>query len=67
MRSATVGDLICKVQVETPVNLTKRQRELLAELDATMHEGGKKHSPQQHSWMDKAKDFFKDIFEGDKK
>jgi molecular chaperone DnaJ len=67
VRSATVGDLICKVQVETPVNLTKRQRELLAELDATMHEGGKKHSPQQHSWMDKAKDFFKDIFEGDKK
>ena len=67
VRSSTVGDLICRVTIETPVNLTKRQRELLEELDASMHEGGKKHSPQEHGWTDKAKSFFKDLFEGDKK
>lgn len=66
VRSATVGDLICRVIVETPVNLTKRQRELLEELDTSMHEGGKKHSPKEHGWTDKAKGFFKDLFEGDK-
>ncbi|MBO0615074.1 MAG: molecular chaperone DnaJ [Pseudomonadota bacterium] len=61
VRSASVGDLICRVVVETPVNLTKRQRELLEELDASMHEGGKKHSPQEHGWLDKAKGFVKDF------
>ncbi len=67
VRSSMTGDLICRVVVETPVNLTKRQRELLEELDASMHEGGKKHSPQEHGWTDKAKSFFKDLFEGEKK
>lgn len=61
VRSASVGDLICTVVVETPVNLTKRQRELLEELDASMDEGGKRHSPREHSWLDKAKGFFEDV------
>lgn len=59
--SGYVGDLYCKVHVETPVNLTKRQRELLEELDATLNEGGRKHSPQESSWADKIKSFFDDI------
>lgn len=69
VRSATVGDLICSVAVETPVNLTKRQRELLEELAITMEEGGQRHSPQEHSWVDKAKTFFegvKDWFDAEK-
>ncbi|CAA6823871.1 MAG: Chaperone protein DnaJ [uncultured Thiotrichaceae bacterium] len=61
VRSASVGDLICTVVVETPVNLTKRQRELLAELDESMDEGGKRHSPREHGWLDKAKGFFDDV------
>lgn len=56
-----VGDLYCEVVVETPVNLTKRQKELLQELDETIHEGGSKHSPQESSWTDKIKSFFDDI------
>ena len=32
-----VGDLYCEVSVETPVNLTKRQKELLQELDDSIH------------------------------
>lgn len=56
-----VGDLYCEVQLETPVNLTKRQKDLLQELDETLHEGGSKHSPQESSWSDKIKSFFDDI------
>ncbi|MCB1621724.1 MAG: molecular chaperone DnaJ, partial [Thiothrix sp.] len=61
VRSASMGDLICNVVVETPVNLTKRQRELLMEFDDIMQEGGQRHSPQQHGWLDKAKHFFDDV------
>jgi len=56
-----VGDLYCAVEVETPVNLTKRQKELLQEFDQTIHEGGRQHSPQESSWADKIKSFFDDI------
>lgn len=61
VRSASVGDLVCTVIVETPVNLSTRQRELLEELDQTMSEGGKRHSPKEHSWLDKAKGFIDDV------
>ncbi|MFI0398350.1 MAG: molecular chaperone DnaJ [Thiolinea sp.] len=61
VRSSSIGDLVCTVIVETPVNLTKRQRELLEELDTTMSEGGKRHSPKEHSWLDKAKGFIDDV------
>ena len=57
-RGGPEGDLICRVVVETPVNLTRRQKELLEELDESMRAGGKKHSPQQHGWLDGVKRFF---------
>ena len=56
-----VGDLYCKVVVETPVNLSKKQKDLLEEFDKTLHDGGSKHSPQESSWADKIKSFFDDI------
>lgn len=56
-----VGDLYCKVQVETPVNLTKEQKDLLKQLDDSIHQGGSKHSPEESSWTDKIKSFFEDI------
>jgi molecular chaperone DnaJ len=59
--SGFVGDLYCEVGVETPVNLTKKQRELLKEFDATLNHGGSKHSPQESSWSDKIKSFIDDI------
>ena len=36
VRSGAQGDLICKVVIETPVNLNERQRELLKELEESM-------------------------------
>ena len=56
-----VGDLYCEVNVETPVNLTKRQKELLQELENSISEGGSKHNPENSSWSDKIRSFFDDI------
>ena len=58
VRGGPPGDLLCNVVVETPVHLTKRQKELLRELGESL--GEKKHSPQTSSWLDKAKQFFEE-------
>jgi len=58
VRSGHVGDLYCRVSVETPVNLSAKQKELLNELNESLMEGGAKHSPRQESWMDKIKAIF---------
>ncbi len=58
VRGGPEGDLLCRVLVETPVNLTDKQKELIKELDDTMQAGGKKHSPQSSGWMDGVKSFF---------
>ena len=61
VRGGPIGDLICRVTVETPVNLTKQQKELLHEFAKSMEQGGKRHSPQESSWLDGVKKFFEDI------
>jgi len=61
VRGNTHGDLMCHVVVETPVNLTERQKELLRELEeSTGSDNGAKHNPRAKSWMDKVKEFFGD-------
>ena len=57
VRSGSVGDLYCHTSIETPVNLTKRQKELLEEFDALVRVGGARHYPREQSWMDKLKSF----------
>ncbi len=61
VHTSAQGDLVCRVMVETPVNLTKRQRELMRELDDTMKAGGNRHSPQEESFLDGVKGFFEDL------
>jgi len=58
VRSSTTGDLLCHVVIETPINLTPRQRELLAELEAINVDDSGRHNPRAKSWMDKVKEFF---------
>ncbi len=68
VRSSMVGDLLCKIEVETPINLTSKQKKLLEQFQTALDKGGKKHSPQQHGWGNKAKSFFDDVkgwFEGE--
>jgi molecular chaperone DnaJ len=58
VRTNTFGDLHCHVVVETPVNLTSRQRELLLELEAINQEESGRHNPKAKSWFEKVKEFF---------
>lgn len=58
VRTGHVGDLYCRVTVETPVNLTDRQKELLQEFDRLTRQGGTRHNPREQSWLDKLKTFF---------
>ncbi|WAR45868.1 molecular chaperone DnaJ [Methylomonas rapida] len=58
VRGGAVGDLLCRVQIETPVRLTKEQQALIEKLQESLSGGGKQHSPQEHSFMDGVKSFF---------
>ncbi len=60
VRGSHVGDLMCKLIVETPVNLSSKQKELLREFDASL-QGNGKHSPRYTSWLDGVKKFFDDM------
>ena len=61
VRGGPVGDLMCRVIVETPVKLSKKQKELLKEFEDSMADSGKKHSPKEQSWLDGGKNFIDDI------
>jgi molecular chaperone DnaJ len=55
LRSAQRGDMLIQVQVETPQNLSRRQRELLEEFEA---EAEGKGSPEHEGFFAKAREFF---------
>ena len=61
VRSGSVGDLMCKVAVETPVNLTARQKELLSELESSMGSDAAKYRPKEKGFFDNVKKFFDDL------
>lgn len=61
VRGGATGDLLCKVAVETPVNLTSKQKELLREFDQALKNTGGKHSPRTTTWLDGVKKFFDDM------
>jgi molecular chaperone DnaJ len=58
VRGGPQGDLICRVVTETPVKLTEHQRSLMRQLHESLQGGGRKHSPNAHSWVDSVKGFF---------
>jgi molecular chaperone DnaJ len=62
VRGGTAGDLLCRVNIETPVNLTKKQKDILREFQATMDKDSEsRHAPQKHSWFEGVKRFFDDM------
>lgn len=61
VRTGSQGDLLCRVAVETPVNLTKKQKELLEEFQKSLHDDTVEHSPRSASWLDGVKKFFEDM------
>lgn len=54
------GDMIVEVLVETPVNLTKKQKELLRAFEA---EGGDDVSPESKGFFSRVKEFWADLTE----
>jgi molecular chaperone DnaJ len=59
VRSRHPGDLYCKVEVETPVNLTPEQRTLLEQFEATFGgEGARRHSPKASTFLDGVRGFW---------
>lgn len=58
LRSNIPGHLYVHVQVETPVKLNEKQRELLMAFSKAMNEGGNCHNPQSQNWFNKVKNFF---------
>lgn len=61
VRGGAVGDLMCRIIVETPVNLSSKQKELLRQFEGSMSKAGRKHSPKESSWLDGVKNFFEDL------
>ncbi len=61
VRSRSIGDLICRVVVETPVNLSKKQKALLNEFHELLQSDKVDHSPRSSSWLDTVKKFFENM------
>jgi molecular chaperone DnaJ len=55
------GDMYIEIQVETPVNLSKRQKELLKEFNSGDGTGGKSTSPQSEGFFTKVKELWDDL------
>lgn len=57
------GDLVVQIDVETPVKLTKRQRELLEEFQTLELEEGGNNTPRQSGFFNKLRDAWNDLTE----
>jgi molecular chaperone DnaJ len=62
LRSPSRGDMYIEIVVETPVNLTKRQQELLREF-AEAGDGRRATSPEAEGFFTRVKEFFEDLRE----
>jgi len=62
LNGRTRGDLVVELFVETPTDLTARQKELLQELADSL---GEKQTPRNTSFAGKAKRFWADMMGGD--
>jgi molecular chaperone DnaJ len=61
VRDSRQGDLFATVSVETPVNLTAEQKDILNSFDESIQAGGDKHSPRAGGWLETVKRFFERI------
>ena len=58
VRSSARGDLLCRVAVETPVNLSRKQKDLLEQFEESMLEDAGRYRPKSTNWFDSVKKFF---------
>ena len=60
MRSSQMGDMYIQVAIETPSNLSKKQRELLTEFEQLSSE---ENSPESTGFFSRMKGFFDGLAE----
>lgn len=66
IRGREVGDLLCRVVVETPVKLNERQKRLLSDLEESFSQDhGQQHSPRSRNFFSGIKKFFEDLTRSD--
>jgi molecular chaperone DnaJ len=58
VRSHRQGDLLCRVVIETPVKLSREQKDMLRQFEQSYQADSRKHNPRSSSWLDGVKDFF---------
>jgi molecular chaperone DnaJ len=58
VRSSRHGDLMCRVVVETPVRLSREQKELLKQFESSAVADNTEHNPRSSSWLDGVREFF---------
>jgi molecular chaperone DnaJ len=58
VRGGPVGDLFCRIVVETPVHLNREQKDLLKKFEESLQKDTKRHHPREESWLDGVKRFF---------
>ncbi|MDA8231155.1 MAG: molecular chaperone DnaJ [Magnetospirillum sp.] len=63
LRSPARGDMFIQAMVETPVNLSKRQIELLKEFESEGAGDAGRHSPESHGFFAKVKELWQDLTE----
>jgi molecular chaperone DnaJ len=63
VRGGATGDLFCRIVVETPVNLTREQKDLLRRFEESLQKDAKRHHPREETWLDGVKRFFTSLGE----
>jgi molecular chaperone DnaJ len=63
VRGGSTGDLFCRIVVETPVNLSREQKDMLRKFEESLQKDSKHHHPREESWLDGVKRFFASLGE----
>ena len=58
VRGGSRGDLFCKVMVETPVNLSGEQKDLLRRFEESLKTDHRRHAPREEGFFEGVKRFF---------
>ncbi len=58
VRGGARGDLFCRVVIETPVNLSSEQKELIRKLEQTLKQDATRHAPREEGFFEGVRRFF---------
>jgi molecular chaperone DnaJ len=58
VRGGARGDLFCRVVIETPVNLSVEQKDLIRKLEETLKQNSTRHAPRAEGFFEGVKRFF---------